>query len=140
MFLPIATATLALLIVATICDLRTREVPDWIAMVIALGALITAALGGLGIGIGWVLAGGATGLAIGACLFHFAKFGGADAKLIAAIGMLVGPVGLLIVLFGMAISGGVLSLIAIARGQRDYAYVPAITVGFVGYVGLVSQI
>ncbi len=70
--------------------------------------------------------------------FRFAELGGGDAKLIAALGMLVGPVGLLIVLFGMAIAGGVLSLVAICRGQRDYAYVPAITAGFIGYVSFIS--
>ena len=42
-------------------------------------------------------------------------------------------------LFGMAVAGGVLSLIAMIRGQRDYACVPAITAGFIGYVGLVSK-
>jgi prepilin peptidase CpaA len=45
----------------------------------------------------------------------------------------------MIVLFGMAIGGGSLSLIAMLRGQRDFAYVPAITAGFLGYVGFVSQ-
>jgi prepilin peptidase CpaA len=43
------------------------------------------------------------------------------------------------VLFGMAVTGGVLSLIAMIRGQRDYACVPAITAGYIGHVGLVSQ-
>ena len=86
-----------------------------------------------------VAIGGVVGLTTGYLLFRFAKLGGGDAKLIAALGLLVGPVGLLIVLFGMAIAGGVLSLVAMLRGQRDYAYVPAITAGFIGYVGLVSQ-
>jgi prepilin peptidase CpaA len=80
------------------------------------------------------------GLTVGYLLFRFAELGGGDAKLIAALGLLVGPVGLLIVLFGMAIAGGVLSLVAMARGHRDFAYGPAITAGFVGYVGLVSRV
>ncbi|TWU31125.1 hypothetical protein Poly41_63160 [Novipirellula artificiosorum] len=87
--------------------------------------------------IAWVSAGGIVGLAIAYGLFRFAKLGGGDGKLIIALGMLVGPVGILIVLFGMAIAGGVLSLIAMLRGQRDYAYVPAIAAGFVGYLGFV---
>ncbi len=139
MFFVIAILVLALLIVATICDLRTREIPDWISIVIALIALGSSAIGWLGIGLGWVLAGGLLGLTIGLTLFQFAQLGGGDAKLIAALGLLVGPVGLLIMLFGMAVAGGVLSLVAMLRGQRDYAYVPAITAGFIGYVGLVSQ-
>lgn len=90
-----------------------------------------------GLSIVWVLAGGVVGLVIASALFRFAKLGGGDGKLIIALAMLVGPVGILIVLFGMAITGGVLSLIAMLRGQRDYAYVPAIAAGFVGYVGFV---
>ena len=77
------------------------------------------------------------GFVVGYLLFRFARFGGGDAKLIIALGMVVGPVGILIVLFGMAVVGGVLSLIAIYRGQRDYAYVPAIAAGFLGYLGFV---
>ena len=96
-------------------------------------------MGWLGINLGLVLFGGAVGLAIGFGLFHFAKLGGGDAKLIAALGLLLGPVGILILLFVMAIFGGVLSLVAMLRGQRDFAYVPAIMVGFVWYVGLVSK-
>jgi prepilin peptidase CpaA len=140
MFFVIAPVVLGLLIVATISDVRSREVPDWVSVVIGLVGLLSAALDWLGIGLEWVLAGGALGLVIGYSLFVFASFGGGDAKLIAALGMIVGPVGLLIVLFGMAIAGGVLSLVAILRGQRDYAYVPAITAGFVAYVALVARV
>jgi len=139
MFVAIASIVFLLLIVATVFDLRTREIPDWISIAIAILAVGAAATGWLGIGLVLVAIGGLVGLTIGYLLFRFAKLGGGDAKLIAALGMLVGPVGLLIVLFGMAIAGGVLSLVAMLRGQRDYAYVPAITAGFISYVGLVSQ-
>ncbi|MGI9466250.1 MAG: prepilin peptidase, partial [Rubripirellula sp.] len=87
-----------------------------------------------------IIAGGALGFLVGYSLFRFAQLGGGDAKLIAALGLLVGPVGLLIVLFGMAIAGGILSLIAIWRKEKDYAYAPAIAAGFIWYLGLVSQI
>ncbi len=137
MFIAIASSVLLLLIVASVFDFRTREIPDWISVAIAVLALGTAATGWLGVGLVLVAIGGVVGLTIGYILFRFAKLGGGDAKLIAALGMLVGPVGLLIVLFGMAVAGGVLSLVAMLRGQRDYAYVPAITAGFIGYVGLV---
>jgi len=138
-FLAISIIVLTLLIVATVCDFRTREIPDWISIAIAIVAVISASTGWLGISLILVAIGGVVGLTIGYLLFRFAKLGGGDAKLIAALGMLVGPVGLLIVLFGMAVAGGVLSLVAMFRGQRDYAYVPAITAGFLGYIGLVSQ-
>lgn len=131
------TAAFLLLLVATICDFRTREIPDWISIAIAVFAAIASSAGWLGMGLPWVVAGGIVGLVIGYGLFRFAKLGGGDAKLIASLGMLLGPAGILIMLFGMAIAGGVLSLVAMLRGQRDYAYVPAITAGFVWYVGFV---
>lgn len=140
MFFTFATMVFSLLSVATIFDLRTREIPDWISIAIAIIAASSAAMGWLGIGLGWVVLGGILGSAIGIALFYFAKLGGGDVKLIAALGMFVGPVGLLIVLFGMAIAGGLLSLVAILRGERDYAYAPAIVAGFIGYIGLVSQL
>lgn len=134
------TAALLLLLIATVCDFRSREIPDWISIAIGMVALIASSAGWLGIGWSWVLAGGIVGLLIGCGLFRFAELGGGDAKLIASLGMLLGPIGILILLFGMAISGGVLSLVAILRGQRDYAYAPAITAGFIWYVIVVSLI
>ena len=87
-------------------------------------------------GVQWwmVVSGAVVGLAIGTALFYLGNFGGGDAKLIAGLGALLGPVALLIVLFWMAIAGGVLALIAIARCQHDYAYAPAIAAGFIGYI------
>lgn len=129
-----------LLLVATACDFRWREIPDWISIAIAMVAMVASSVGWLGLGLPWVVAGGLVGLTIGYVLFRFAQLGGGDAKLIASLGMLLGPMGILILVFGMAIFGGVLSLIAMLRGQRDFAYVPAITAGFVWYVGIVSLV
>ncbi|MCC9655013.1 A24 family peptidase [Rhodopirellula halodulae] len=138
MFAVIAIITFSLLLVASLQDLRTREIPDWISVLIGTIAIVSSLLGWLGLSIAWVLVGGLTGLLIAYALFHFAKLGGGDGKLIVSLGLLVGPVGLLIVLFWMAMAGGVLSLIAMLRGQRDYAYVPAILFGFIGYIAFVS--
>jgi prepilin peptidase CpaA len=140
MFLTIATIVITLLLIATFCDFRTREIPDWVSVAIAATGMVAACLGGLGVNPIWVVSGGLMGMIVGWLLFHFAQFGGGDAKLIGAIGCVVGPIGLLIVLFLMALAGGVLSLIAVYRGERDYAYAPAIMAGFVGYVGFVSQV
>ena len=134
------TAAFLLLLIATVCDFRSREIPDWISITIAVVAIVASLAGWLGIGLLWAVAGGIVGLSIGYGLFHFAHLGGGDAKLIASLGLLLGPVGILLLLFGMAVFGGVLSLVAMLRGQRDYAYVPAITAGFVWYVGLVSLV
>ena len=138
MFLIVCSIVFAILTIATICDLRSREIPDSLSIAIAVLALVSCLMGWLGLNLWLVLAGGAVGLAIGFALFHFVKLGGGDAKLIAAMGLLLGPVGIFILLFWTAVFGGVLALIAMLRGQRDYAYVPAITAGFIGYVGFVS--
>ncbi|TWT94721.1 prepilin peptidase [Stieleria varia] len=136
----IASIVLLLLATATVCDLRTREIPDWISVAIGVIAVVVSLMGWWDLEILWVIVGGLLGLLVGLGLFRFAHLGGGDAKLIISLGLLVGPVGLLIVLFGMAIAGGVLSVIAMVRGQKDLAYGPAILAGFVGYLGLVSQI
>ncbi len=140
MFLLFALLVVSLLGIAVVCDLQSREIPDWIAMAISLLALTAASIGLLGVSVVWVLLGGLVGLFIGYLLFRFAKFGGGDAKLIAALGMVVGPVGLGIVIFAMALGGGLLALLAMARGQRDYAYAPAILFGFLFYIGLVMTL
>ncbi|MCA9228672.1 MAG: prepilin peptidase [Planctomycetales bacterium] len=128
------TSALILLVVASAYDLRTREIPDWISLLLLLGAIGAAAANIAGIRFWMVAAGGTLGLAIGYALFRFAKFGGGDAKLIAAVGALLGPVGLLFALFWMCLAGGVLAGIAMARGGRDYAYGPAIALGYLGYL------
>lgn len=98
------TIAFLLLLIATACDFRSREIPDWISIVIAGVAIVASTAGWLGIGLPWVIAGGAVGLLIGFGLFYFAELGGGDAKLIAALGLLLGPVGILIMLFGMSVS------------------------------------
>ncbi len=138
------TGSLLLLTFASIYDLRTREIPDWISLTLALAAVAAAIFGWAGIHWWMVASGGTLGFAVAYCLFRWAKFGGGDAKLIAAIGALLGPVGLLFALFWMAIAGGVLAGIAMARGHRDYAYGPAIAAGYVAYlvwpVGLLQRL
>ncbi len=123
-----------LLLVATRCDLRTREIPDWISVALVLIGITAAGFGWAGVRWWMVLSGLMLGFLIGLALFHFARFGGGDAKLIAGIGAILGPVGLLISLFWMAVAGGVLALIAMIRGQRDYAYGPAIAAGYFAYL------
>lgn len=141
--LPLIVA-LSLLIAASVVDLRRREIPDWISIALAMLAVLAAGFGWAGIRWWMVVSGAAGGLMIGYTLFRFANFGGGDAKLIAALGALLGPVGLLFALFWMALAGGALALIATARGQRDYAYGPAIALGYLAYlvwpVGLLQRL
>lgn len=123
-----------LLVIATWCDLRTREIPDWISVALVLIGITAAGFGWAGVRWWMVLSGLLLGFLLGLALFHFAKLGGGDAKLIAGIGAILGPVGLLFALFWLAVFGGVLALLAMVRGQRDYAYGPAILAGYLGYL------
>jgi len=117
---------------ALVCDLRTREIPDWIPLLIVAWACLATATGLLH-KVTWpwldLLAGALVGLGLGAAVFYLGWPGGGDVKLLAAIGAAVGPWALLSILAWMAFAGGVLALVAAARGKQDFAYVPAIAVG-----------
>ena len=78
-----------------------------------------------------LIAGALLGLGLSASVFYLGGLGGGDVKLLAAIGAAVGPWALLSILAWMALAGGILALIAAARGKREFAYVPAIAVGVV---------
>ena len=119
----------ALVVIAVAFDLRRREIPDWISiMILAAGALAT--------GLGWhdvrwleFLGGLALGLVIAAPYFAFGGLGGGDVKLIASLGAVLGPMALMQSLFWIALAGGVLAVIAAIRKKRDFAYAPAIALG-----------
>ncbi len=116
---------------ALVCDLRTREVPDWIPAVIVAWACLATALGLHKVTWIGLMAGAMLGLGIGAAVFYLGWPGGGDVKLLAAIGAAVGPWTLLSILAWTALAGGILALMAAARGKREFAYVPAIAVGVV---------
>jgi len=124
----------ALLVIGTVCDLRKREIPNVIPIALLASAVVSTALawsprGWLSLGLGLGLA-----LAIGMLLFWRGGFGGGDVKVLAALGAIVGPGPLLPLLFYVAIAGGVLALVAVMRGQKDFAYAPAITLGFLAFL------
>ena len=130
--LTIATSlAISLLIVASICDLRTREIPDAISLSLLAVGLITALGGWSVVSIGQSLLGVLLGFAVTAPLFFVGGIGGGDVKLITALGSILGTAGLFSALFWVAIAGGVLALVAKLRGQSDFAYVPAIFIGVV---------
>lgn len=123
---------LCVLAIATVCDLRTREIPDWLSIVLLCWGLVAKVIGW--IELPWIALTLGFGLGVIATLpfFWLGALGGGDVKLITTLGWVIGPIGLLITLLAMAIAGGVLAIIAALRGQKDYAYVPAILAGLVG--------
>jgi prepilin peptidase CpaA len=124
---------IVLAIVATVYDLRSRRIPDWIAAsLLTCSALCIAA--GLS-NMTWTsfAYGAALGFALTLPLYALGGFGGGDLKLVVAIGAALGPLALLSVLFWVAICGGILAIVALVRGRRDLAYVPAIACGLLLY-------
>ena len=121
---------LALVLIAVVRDLRTREIPDSIPVCLFLVALASTLLQ-LDT-TDWLarLLGLTLGLGVGATLFYLGAMGGGDAKLLAGLGAVTGWLPLLSVLFYTALAGGLLGYVALKRGAKDLAYAPAIGVGF----------
>lgn len=131
--------TLAIILVATVFDLRTREVPDlFAALLIAWAcAIVIFQIDALG----WQahVGGLCVGFLAGAPFFAGGGLGGADVKLLAALGAAVGHPVIWQVLFWMAIAGSLLALVALGRGRRTIAYLPAIALGVVGHILWMGQ-
>jgi prepilin peptidase CpaA len=128
-----ACLPLALLLVAVAYDISTREVPDWVALALLSWAILATALA-WHTTTWWSLAAGLLlGALVGGLFFYLGGLGGADVKLVAALGALAGPLGLVSLLFWTALAGGVLALVAAARRERAFAYVPAIAAGWLIY-------
>lgn len=127
---------IALLLVlgATACDLRAREIPDAFPLAVLVLALVRQALGWSD--LSWAAAGAGffVALVVGLLLFKSGGFGGGDAKLLAALGALLGPTGFLGLFVCIGLAGGVLSLVALMRRQRELAYGPAIALGFLVFL------
>jgi len=117
--------------IAVVFDLRSREVSDWIPLAIVAWACLATALGLNKVSWIGLIAGALLGLVLSAAVCWLGGLGQGDVTLLTAIGAAVGPLALLSILAWMALAGGILALIAAARGKRDFAYVPAIAVGVV---------
>ncbi|MFK7742148.1 MAG: prepilin peptidase [Planctomycetota bacterium] len=126
----VAIAAFALLIVAVICDLRSRTIPDSLSVALCVLGLLAAwrhwhdvslTQAGLGLGLGF---------AIGAALFYLGAMGGGDAKIAAGLGAVCGWALLLEVLFATALVGGLLSVWAKRRQMESLPYAPAFAGGF----------
>ncbi len=118
---------LATLAVATIADLRHRQIPDACPLVLLAIAVLAASFGALS----WpaIAAGFVLGAGLGVSGFALGAWGGGDAKLVAALGACLGFPAILPALLYTALGGGVLAALAALRGRREIAYAPAIGAG-----------
>ncbi len=102
--------TLFVVMVATITDLRSRRIPNWLVLpFMPLGIAVSGWLGGWH-GIARSVEGLGLGILIFGVLFWMGGMGAGDVKLCAAIGAWVGPEQLLIALVLTGLAGGVMVL------------------------------
>ncbi len=115
--------------IAVVFDLRSREIPDSLSIVLVLLAFLQLALPITSLTWWSRLLGGLVALLVGAVLAYRDGFGGGDVKLFAALGCWFGIGGVFPLALWIALAGLPLALIAAARKQVDFAYAPAILIG-----------
>lgn len=114
----VVTAVATSGVVASVIDLRTRRVPNWLTgATAALGFGLAAAHVG-GLSLPGAAAGGAIGLLLMLPAYVIAQTGAGDVKFIAAIGTLLGPRLTLVAFVYTAMAGGALALAAAIRRRR----------------------
>jgi Flp pilus assembly protein protease CpaA len=123
----------ALAIVAALCDLRKREIPNGIPGLLIVSAIVATAVGSSHVNWTGLACGALLGLAITLPIYFLGGLGGGDVKLVVALGAALGPGSLLSALFWVAMCGGMLAVVALIRGRRDFAYAPAIAMGLLIY-------
>ena len=116
-------------LIASVLDLRSRRVPNYLTFGSAVAAaFFLLATDGLG-GLGWSAGGWVVGCALFLPFFALRGLGAGDVKLLAALGAWLGPITVFWVAVYAAIAGGVLAItVALARGYLRRA------VSNVGYV------
>ena len=123
-----------LTVAAAVIDARRGEIPDQLPIAICVWGLVVA-VGGWRHDPWWSgVAGLVVGAAAGALLFFAAGFGGGDAKLVASLGLVLGTTGIVWTLLYTGMAGGLLGVVAAARGRRTFAYGPAVAIGLCAYL------
>jgi prepilin peptidase CpaA len=128
----------AALVVAAVGDIRTRTIPNWLTIAVALAAIPFWWLSDLAL---WpdvaVRIGVAAALfAAFALAFYLGMMGGGDVKLLAALALWLPPGAVLFLLVVMSLAGGAITLFMLVRhrlarrqGQLEIPYGVAIAFG-----------
>lgn len=104
-----AALVLLFVIIAAALDLRTKKIPNWITVPAALAGLVFHAAAPAGNGILWALAGFAVGFSLLLLPWLLGGGGMGDVKLLAALGVWLGPLTILIVFGASAVIGAVMA-------------------------------
>jgi prepilin peptidase CpaA len=101
-------------------DLRSRRVPNWLTLGIAVAGLTLAATRVSGLSLAGAVAGLALGLAVMLPGHLIGATGAGDVKLLAAFGTMLGPKATVLAFLYAALAGGVLAvLVAMQRRTLD---------------------
>jgi prepilin peptidase CpaA len=100
---------------SAIIDLRLRRVPNWLTLGIAVLGVVMAALRLGAVSMAAALVGFALGFALMLPGHFIGATGAGDVKLLAALGTILGPFGILTAFLYAALAGGVLALIVAVR-------------------------
>ncbi len=110
-----AGAFFLLCIFASLKDLASLKIPNWVNAGFVILFFPAALVAGMGWEtFGWHLLIGFIAFAAGFALFSFNLIGGGDAKMIPGVILWVGPSGALSFLIGTALAGGALAVIVLA--------------------------
>ena len=118
------------LVLAAFTDIRRRQIDNWLNGAIAAGAPLYWWASGLALwpGVAWQIGVAAVTLIILAVLFALRAMGGGDVKLLTALALWIDPLNFVRLLIGMALIGGVLTLVLgawhVIRRRRDKLAVP----------------
>ncbi|WP_158222788.1 A24 family peptidase [Rhodopirellula sp. MGV] len=116
-------------VIASIVDLRRREIPDTIWIVILVMVPIRIWFLWPAVSPWHLVIGAIAALLLGCLVGRGDRFGGGDVKLFAALGAWFGIAAVVPLALWAAVAGLPLAIIAAWRGQTDFAYGPAIAIG-----------
>ena len=122
----------AMLVAATVIDLRTAKIPNWLTLPGILVGLATQAFSGGWIGFVSGLQGLGLGLGLFAILYWLGGMGAGDVKLMGAIGSAIGSSGIFAAVMAIGCVGGVCAVYVILRdlGWRTALYGAGAFLGF----------
>lgn len=108
--------TLFVVIAATVSDLRTRRIPNWLVLPFLLAGMAVCGVTGGWPGLGRSALGALLGAAALGIFYLAGGMGMGDVKLFAAIGAWVGPSQLVFAFVFMGLAGGLMALTLALRG------------------------
>jgi prepilin peptidase CpaA len=108
--------TLIVVMIATVTDLRSRRIPNWLVFPYWLAGTVVQCVRSGWHGLGQSLAGAGLALLVFGVFFIMGGMGAGDVKLCAAVGAWIGPARILLALVFTGLAGGLMVLIWAALG------------------------